>query len=437
MAFPSSFRWAGVALVFFTGCSVLVDARFDDPGQGPLCAGAADATPCSPAGVSGEFICVAESCRSSACGDGFVDERRLELCDDGNMVSGDGCEPFDCIPSCEVDADCDNGQPCDGVERCASGACVASARLDDGEPCGSELACRGGVCANVLCGNMTVDAPEDCDDGDTINGDGCENDCTFTCTSDDDCAVMDADVCDGRETCNQVSHVCVAGQPLVCNDGNPCTVDSCHPVDGCVIDRRAFDVDGDGYFATACGGDDCDDQVASTNPGAPEICADGVDNDCVGGDGTQPNNYYRDCDQDGFAPLDAVPFSSCMPPSGTPQGCPHGSWTTRTPNALANDCRDDLAIVAPGAGFAVAPIAGAAAAVDFDYNCDGVEEREYPLARDASSDCSGAGVLGCTGDVYWAGTTAPACGTSATLSFCRSGLLSCSRATSTAKVACR
>jgi hypothetical protein len=248
---------------------------------------------------------------------------------------------------------------------------------------------------------------------------------------------MDADVCDGSETCNQVSHVCVAGQPLVCNDGNPCTVDSCHPVDGCLVDRRAFDVDGDGYFAPACGGDDCDDQVASTHPGAPEICADGVDNDCVGGDGSQPNNYYRDCDQDGFAPPDAVPFSSCMPPSGTPQGCSHGSWTTRAPNALANDCRDDLAIVMPGAGFAVAPITGAPAAVDFDYNCDGVEEREYPLARDASSACVGAGVLGCSGDVYWAGTTAPACGTSATLSFCRSGLLSCSRDTSSSKVACR
>ena len=96
-----------------------------------------------------------------------------------------------------------------------------------------------------------------------------------------------------------------------------------------------------------------------------------------------------------------------------------------------------IAIVAPGAGFAVAPIAGAAAGVDYDYDCDGVEEREYPLARDASSDCSGAGVLGCTGDVYWAGPTAPACGTSATLSFCRSGLLSCSRGTSTATVACR
>ena len=41
------------------------------------------------------------------------------------------------------------------------------------------------------------------------------------------------------------------------------------------------DLDGDGYFDPAHGGDDCDDTDPTVHPGASELC-DGVDTNCDG-----------------------------------------------------------------------------------------------------------------------------------------------------------
>src|SRR4051812_47277397 len=38
------------------------------------------------------FLCVAESCVPTSCGDGFVDKTAGEECEDGNDINGDGCD---------------------------------------------------------------------------------------------------------------------------------------------------------------------------------------------------------------------------------------------------------------------------------------------------------------------------------------------------------
>ena len=91
----------------------------------------------------------------------------------------------------------------------------SSAAASDGDFCTLECSanlrvCSGGICMRSQCGDGFIDdrttggateGREVCDDGNDIANDGCELDCTVTCT--------------------------VATQATDCDDTNPCTDDVC------------------------------------------------------------------------------------------------------------------------------------------------------------------------------------------------------------------
>lgn len=415
----------GALAAIASGCSVIVDGAIQDRDGGGVeemdggggivsCTGMADGTMCG-----GGRVCIDEACEISECGDGVVDPALGEECDDQNDVPGDGCED-DCDFTCEEDDDCDDGLPCNGEETCGGdNTCVAGTPLGDGascvQPTDEDGVCRGLDCVPAGCGNGVLDAGEACDDGNTMDGDGCDSDCTYSCEADADCD--DLSVCTGAETCDVASHVCVPGTDLECDDGSPCTRNECDPVMGCVY--PLIDEDGDGHASIEIGacGTDCNDMREDVNPDAVELCGDALDSDCNGEvNPASTPDWFPDCDDDGYAQLSAVSLArqSCTEPP--PSAC-GGGWTTRLPvsgDRSTYDCRDSNATVRPSqTSYYTTPISGS---TSYDYNCDGTSERRYPDPLSGSTSCTlsrGA----CVGASGWTGSV-PACGANGQYSLC-------------------
>ncbi len=384
----------------------------------------------------------------ASCGDRTVDQG--ERCDDGNAVSGDGCERGTCTYTCERAADCSNGNDCDGEEICDSltHVCLAGTPLDVGAPCtvdGADGTCRAAdvpTCVPAGCGNMEVDGTEECDDGNDITGDGCEDDCTWSCTDDIQCD--DRDPCNGAEFCVDVTHTCEHGTSPTCDDSNGCTEDTCDAL-GCR--HTVIDDDGDGYSppSATCDDLDCDDHDPLTYPGAAERCEEAplVDNDCDGSTGDNPTSsaWYRDCDEDGYAPAGAVTSDSCTEPALS-GGC---GWTARQPVNGTTDCDDTRSDVFPHQSmyFSTPLATGSTDDARFgNYDCDAVAQYAHPRDTvDPTATCTPStnlfGGLICDGayDYGWV-SSAPACGEEGTLTSC-TPLTTCADDTCATRTDCR
>jgi cysteine-rich repeat protein len=158
--------------------------------------GGANIVTCDPS-VPGS-VCGPNAPPPANCGDGMLTSD--EACDDGNLVSGDGCAA-NCL-SVERGFSCNPpGKPCRQIARCGDGIVAASEACDDGNLTagdGCSARCRLEIgfkcdgmpskCTPTKCGDKVKEGAESCDDGNAVPFDGCSS----TCQTEPDCTMSGA-----------------------------------------------------------------------------------------------------------------------------------------------------------------------------------------------------------------------------------------------------
>ena len=316
---------------------------------------------------------------------------------------------------------------CQGTRACgADGLSACSAKVPQAEACNSlDDDCDGLVDEGT------------CDDGNPCTTDSCGGDAG--CTNEATTAPCDADgtVCTAGDACSEGK--CVKGAALDCDDGNPCTVDSCHAVLGCrniAADGKACDdgnacSTGEACLAGACAGakaKDCDDGKACTIDACDPkdgsctnavttglLCDDGdacthtdlcaVDGSCVGKTVT--------CDDGDACTSDscdsATGCKSTTLPDGS--GCDDGNLCTGTGTCSAGTCLPGPAKVctAPGPCYLAACFAKTGACLVSQrpdgVACDDGDACTTQTLCNASGQCLGGAVDCDDGDAC----TADAC----------------------------
>jgi len=273
-----------------------------------------------------------------------------------------------------VDDNC-NGQVDEGAPQCTTyykdadgdGFGVSADTKCTCAPSGAYTATKGGDC-NDLSPQAYPGATEVCNNGDDdcdgqidepgsqgcityykdADGDGygllndtacrCAPLAPYSATLSGDCNDSNGNVNPGaKEVCNAIDDDCDGNAN---EEGSPGCSNFYRDNDG-----DAYGVNGDvkcycaaaGTYTAAVGGD-CNDNSASTFPGAKELC-DGLDNNCNGqvdeGAAGQCTTYYRDGDNDGHG---LAADSQCL-------CAPAGNYKSTVPG----DCNDNNAAIHPGA----------------------------------------------------------------------------------------
>jgi len=196
-------------------------------------------------------------------------------CDDGNICTTDDCDPDQGCKHTNNTVACDDGNSCTEGDVCKDGACVPGENkcqckddkdcipYDDQDLCTGVMKCVANKC--VLDPTTVVQCPP-AEEG------GCK---VSTCNpSTGKCElspVADGKPCDDKNACTQgercTAGECGGGEAVSCDDGNPCTTDTCHEVAGCL---HSFNTD------------PCDDGDECTTG---DKCANGV---CQPGELTCP-----------------------------------------------------------------------------------------------------------------------------------------------------
>jgi RHS repeat-associated protein len=361
--------------------------------------------------------------------------------DDENPCTADACDPIAGVTHTPVAAGtaCSDANACNGDEVCnAFGACLSgpAPTLDDENPCTLDAcdpslgvthtpAPAGTSCANgtVCDGAETCDSAGSCqagtppvlDDGNPCTVDSCDAVAGVVhapAIAGSSCA--DDDVCNGTETCNGASS-CTAGTPLVVDDQNPCTTDTCDPATGAVHSPTAAGTSC--ADADACNGVEACDGAGACVPGSPLDLDD--QNPCTA-DACDPSGGVT------HTPLPAGASCNDANACNGSETCDGaGSCAPGTPPPVSDDnaCTDDTCD--PATGVTHTPRPAGSSCNDFDL-CNGTETCDAagtclagtPVPIDTSNPCSTGSCDPLTGVVTY--SPAPS-GTTCAIDVCTDG----------------
>jgi len=280
-----------------------------------------DANPCT----------VADHCESGVCVGDPVE------CDDDNPCTDNVCTETGGCEYPAISAECDDLDPCTLGDHCVEGACQGESmpcQCDTDEECAEledDNLCNGTLICDVS------NLPHECvvKPGTEVVCEEVEGDGAFCLTGQCDPATGLCDsvpaheglVCDSGDACTFgdkcVEGVCGGGATVNCNDGNPCTDDSCAPETGCFHEANDAACN-DGNVCTT--GDLCD---GGECVGGPALLCEDVDV-CNGVESCDPAvgclaGEPLECDDgnkcNGLESCDSV--DGCLP--GTPLSCDDGN----------------------------------------------------------------------------------------------------------------
>ncbi len=153
--------------------------------------------------------------------------------------------------------------------------------------------------------------------------------------------------------------------------------------------KECPDSDGDGFADAACGGGDCDDGNADVNPNVPEVCNNGVDDDC---NPDTPDIFDADGDGDGCdadcddSDVTVGPSQDEICANGVDDDCNPDTPDTFDADADGDGCDVDCDDSDPSVGPGRAEIA-----------CNQVDDDCNPATPD-SEDADADGWTNCAGD---------------------------------------
>lgn len=187
-----------------------------------------DFDPCN-----GSEICVDTGGLFGFCSAGVPPET-----DDGIDCTVDACNPATgAITHTPNHAACADGDPCNGAEQCdPAQGCVAgtSPTCDDSIDCTNDSCDTSHPDADPVTGCVNTKNDAKCDDGIDCTVNRClaldtGSGCVF---NPDATPCLDEDLCTTNERCDVVQG-CLS-DPVNCNDGVPCTIDTCDSQIGCL-----------------------------------------------------------------------------------------------------------------------------------------------------------------------------------------------------------